>query len=127
MGACNAVLACQSAIAFDRFMDQFKSEILAHLCEWCKAHKDLVRACYVPMPFGAPCIKVFIVGRSERFDFGLSDLIADLEQDRSATSWPCDILQIPSGSPEELRTFFDPGRSILVYEDGDCGTAPSEV
>ena len=58
---------------------------------------------------------VFVVTKNQRYDFSLSDSLADLEMDLSKKAWPAEVLQIPDGSTESLQTFFDPEKAILVY------------
>jgi hypothetical protein len=121
-----AVGACQNQLAADRFVDQFSSQFLRSLADWCQVHQSQVQACYVPFPLARGCVKVFMVSKSPKFDFVLSDAIADLELNLSGLGWPCDILQIRSGGPEELRAFFAPEQSIQVCGDGNANPAPAE-
>jgi len=118
-----AVSACQNQLAADRFVREFSGQFLKVLLEWCKRHQEQVQACYVPIPVSGSCIKVFVVSNSSKFDFALSDLIADLELDFCKNGWPCDILQIGSGEPDELRAFFAPEQSIQVCGDGNANPA----
>lgn len=122
----HAVSACQNAVLLGRVADQFRTQFLGKLIEWCKSHRDRVRACYVPFPSCGCTIKVFVVARSETFDFVLSDWIADLEVECDSAGWPSDILQIASGLPEELQVFFDPEQSIQVCDDGNGSTASAK-
>jgi hypothetical protein len=107
----------------DRFTAMFSSEVLMPLHQWCLAHRESVERCYVPFEKYGNCIKVFIVGRGSRFDFALSDAISDLEATLLKSGWPCDVLQLTSGAPEELRSFFAPEQSIEVFRDGHSNTA----
>jgi hypothetical protein len=118
MGSFQAVSACQNAIARDRFVAQFRNDFLNRLYNWCRNNSRNVLRCYVPFGSYGECIKVFVVNGSARFDFNLSDSIADLELELADAGWPCDILQIASGTPEEIRAFFDPAQSIQVFGDG---------
>lgn len=126
MGSQHAISACQGAVAFDRFVEQFKNDFLRPLYTWCCEHKDSIQACYVPLPFSSSPIKVFMVAKSAKFDFALSDAIADVELEFQEDRWPCDVLQISSGSPEELQVFFDPAQSLQVYGHGDSSSAPGK-
>jgi hypothetical protein len=117
MASQRAVAACQGMYAFDRFIEQFKSVFLARLREWCEQHGEHVNACYVPYPF-LSTLKVFIVARSPKYDFTLSDPIADLELELDRKGWPSDIVQLSAGSVEDLYAFFDYPESIQVYGDG---------
>jgi len=118
MASRQAISACQSALAFDRFLGQFQTEFLRRLHDWCTEKHDLVDQCYVPFGCVGDCIKVFVVAKSARFEFALSDSIAELEAELLKINWPCDILQVASCAPDELRVFFDPEQSIQVFADG---------
>jgi hypothetical protein len=95
-------------------VDRETKELLGRLHQWCNEQRDRVQACYLPLPISGQCIKVFVVARGNRFDFALSDSIAALELELDDAGWPCDILQIATGAPEELQAFFDPTESIQV-------------
>lgn len=120
-----AAMACQNQVAMSHFMEHFQKCVLAKLAGWCQSHSANVLACYIPFPFSGTCSKVFIVTNSAKFDFQLSDAIADLEVELDEARWPCDILQIGSGGPEQLQVFFDPEQSIQVFDNGDGGATPS--
>ncbi len=120
-----AITACQNAVAIEHYLHQFKDQFLTPLHEWCEEQKAHVQSCYVA-PLTTIFIKVFVVTRSERYDFALSDLIADLESQLGKKGWRADILQIAAKSPEEIRVFFDPLESILVYHDGQRTAASAE-
>ena len=64
-------------------------------------------------------LQAFVVTKSPRFDFSLSEDISALEAELFERQWPCEVLQVPHGGIETLQTFFDPERSIQVY--GDAG------
>ncbi|MEI8374881.1 MAG: hypothetical protein WCJ35_18820 [Planctomycetota bacterium] len=113
-----AVAACQSAVANEKIAKMFGDEFLCPLHKWCLEHKTHVSQCYVPWERYGNCIKVFVVIRSKKFDFVLNDAISELEGQFIDAGWLCDILQITSGTPEELQAFFDPDNSLQVYADG---------
>ncbi len=121
-----AVSACQNALAGERFLKQFKDDFLGQLHNWCLEQHGLVDQCYVSFSHTWGYIKVFVVAKSAKFDFALSDSIADLEAKLLDLDWPCDILQIASGAPEELQVFFNPEQSIQVFTDGNTGGASSK-
>lgn len=114
MEAGTTIAACQSKLAIDRFLAQFKSELLSALVGWCEKHNDQVCACYVPF---SPELTVYVVTQANRYDFTLSDSLSDLEMDLFTRGWPVDVRQIPFGPKEVLNTFFDPAGSIQVYGD----------
>ena len=113
------VSACQHSLAATRFCEQFRNDFLPKLYAWCDEHRKRVRACYIPVSPTAGCIKVFVVTASAKFDFELSDLIAELELEMDRKTWNCDILQVGVFDQTGLETFFDPQNSIMVYGDGD--------
>ncbi|HEX7449599.1 MAG TPA: hypothetical protein VF306_18725 [Pirellulales bacterium] len=110
-----AVNACQNALAAERFWEQFTSEFLTTIHIWCEEHADHVAACYVPFPVQS--LEVFVISRSERYDFSLSDAVTSLEFELYKKRWPSDVKQIPSGTISDLETFFDPASSIQIYGD----------
>ena len=126
MASQHAVSACQNALAVDRLVEQFQKEFLRPLYTWCCDHKDGIRACYLPFPFLSVPIKVFVVAESAKFSFVLSEAIADLELQFQEDRWPCDILQISSGSIDEIQVFFNPAQSLQVYGNGDSSSAPGK-
>jgi hypothetical protein len=112
-----AVTACQGVFAVEKMLEHFTGDFLKRLSVWCEAHRDRIYACYVPFP--SQSTRVFVISASPSFDFGLSDLISDLEMDLAKSNWVADVLQLPSSSPEMLRSFFDPSRSFQVYGNAD--------
>lgn len=108
-----AVLVGQNGLAIERFWQQFTDEFLPAIHHWCEEHKDRVAACFVPFP--KDHVKVFVVRRSQTYDFTLSDDLSDLEMDLFEKQWPSEILQIPRGY---LESYFDPGASIQIYGNG---------
>src|SRR5487761_1237910 len=100
-------LASQNGLAFERFLRQFTNEFLPAIHQWCQEHHDRVEACYVPFPNDH--VRVFVVRRSNRYDFTLSDDLSDLEMDLFEKQWPSEIIQVPRGY---LVTFFDPAAAI---------------
>ena len=63
-------------------------------------------------------------GKASPFDFDLSDAIADLEVDLDSAGWPSGVLQIATGTREELQAFFDREQSLQVYDDGNGSPHP---
>jgi hypothetical protein len=110
-----AASVCQSAPAAEPFVERFKTEFLPPLREWCQAHHERIRACYVP--FASPHLTVFVITRAGRYDFALSDALSDLGFELFQKNWPAEVLQVPSGSMEDFQSFFDPSSSIQVYGD----------
>lgn len=117
-----AVAACQNGLAAERFVDQFKSQLLRRLRSWCEQHADRVQSCYVPLP-PERGVKVFVVTVSQRYDLSLSDALSDLELELDQQGWPANVVQLPSGSPDALRSYFDEAESVQVYGNGSRAQA----
>ena len=113
LGTQSGIAASQSNLASSQFFGTFKADLLPRVRQWCEQHADKVLACYVP--FGFEQLTVFAVTRLPRYDFSLSDSIADFEMDLFEADWPVDVRQIPSGSPDTLESFFNSAESIQVY------------
>ena len=108
-----AVSACQSALAVEHFFKEFKQKFLFEIHKWCEQHRDKVQSAFVvPLPNH---FQVFVVAKSDRYDFQLSDPLSDFEMEMYKNDWPCEMLQIPDGTYETLETFFDAKNSIQVY------------
>lgn len=109
-----AVDACQNQLMFDKFLEQFKKDFLRSIRDWCEGHSGHILACFVPVPpSGHP--RIFVISRSSEYNFDLSDSLTDLENELANKGWPANVLQLPSGSPESLATFFDEEHSVQVY------------
>jgi hypothetical protein len=110
--------ACGKAVTSGISASQNELRLLGVLSQvrmWCDAHERLARGCYLPSSTTGNCIKIYVVARSDKFDFELSDCIADLESKLFDDGWNCDILQIAAGSEEQLSSFFDVDRSLQIY------------
>lgn len=114
----------QEAAALQWLVSRFQSLFLKRLHVWCEKHRERIEACYVLCPLSGEQIKVLMVRRSPKFDFALSDSIADLETVFQQADWPCDILQAAPDSPGELQALFDAHGSINVY--GNSAATRSE-
>jgi hypothetical protein len=119
-----AIAGCQGAATLQWLINRFTTLFLQRLHAWCEKHPDQVEACYVLYPFSREFIKIFVVRKSAKFDFELSDSIADLEIVFENAGWPCDMLQVASGAPEELQAFFNVNQSMQIYGHG--ATAPAQ-
>jgi hypothetical protein len=97
---------------------QFQKEIMAilkHLREWMRSHASDVDKCYFGFRSGRQVI--FVVPRSAKFDFKLSDELTqlDIELAEKFHLSRCEIMQVPGYSAETLSTFIDPSEAILIY------------
>jgi hypothetical protein len=114
MTAQKAVEACQDANRHAQAVYYFKTEFLRPLHAWC-LNQPQVLACYVQIP-ASPHLSVFVISRSERYDFDLAQKISNLELKLADSGWSLHILQIPLSAGEETwQTFFDTKESIQVY------------
>src|SRR5690348_256648 len=64
-----AFLVGRNGLAFERFWQQFADDFLPAVHRWCQEHHDRVASCYVPFP--RDHAKVFVVTRSQSYDFTL--------------------------------------------------------
>ena len=72
----------------------FADKFLAPIREWCLSLGDRVGQCYVPFELTNNFITVFMVRRALKFDFVLSEAIADLDGKLIRDGWPCEVLQL---------------------------------
>lgn len=123
MAAKRAVKVLQREKAVDEKLRQFNDEYLPRLYQWCLDHHHKVRACYLglPNPYG---LTVFVIGATDQYDFELGDEISQFALELERAGWSSNILQIPDGEAEDLRTFFNPENSLEVY--AEAKTAPRE-
>ena len=123
MAAKRAVKVLQREKAVEEKLRQFNDEYLPQLYQWCLDHRDKVRACYLglPNPHG---LTVFVIGATDKYDFELGDEISKFALWLEREGWPSNILQIPDGEEEDLRTFFNPESSLEVYAEAKA--APRE-
>jgi hypothetical protein len=109
-----AVKILQREKAVEEKLHQFNDEYLPRLYQWCLDRRDKVRACYlgVPTPHG---LSVFVIAATEQYDFELGDEIAHFALRLENDGWSSNILQLPDGEEEDLRTFFKPENALEVY------------
>jgi hypothetical protein len=93
----------------------FADKFLGPLRAWCELLAGHVQQCYVPLVPVGRVMKVYVVRRSPKFDFALSDAIAELESQLMSAGWTCDVLQTGPASPKELQQYFDSENSLRVY------------
>jgi hypothetical protein len=102
--------------------EQFQSEFVKPVREWCAARADKVAGCYVPLPTGY--IRVFVVTNSRRYDFELGEEVAALERQLAYAGWRASVMQLPAAAPESQAAFFNPETALEVY--AQRGPAPAE-
>lgn len=91
----------------------FKYDLLAPLREWCESRSAQINACYVESPRGH--LDACVIGTSERYDFALSQEVAELSLaflDRGVSIF---VMMIPNSQEESILCHFNPEGAILVY------------
>ncbi|MBW3542975.1 MAG: hypothetical protein KY476_22155 [Planctomycetes bacterium] len=123
MSVSEAAQACKAFSNAALWADEFK-DFLVDLHKWCSDRPERVESCFVT--WGEGGLTVYVITKSEDYDFGLDDELHELDLHMAAVypDCPAEILQIPSGSHDELNSFFSPERSVQAY--GDKGTTPEE-
>jgi hypothetical protein len=96
-----------------RFMDDF----VAPVRQWCVAHAEKVRTCYIAPDGRAPA--VFVIGTAPGYDYSLSEPLAALEVDLHRRGWRCAVLQLPSDEPSLWPVFIREPQAIQVFPQPD--------
>jgi hypothetical protein len=123
MAAKRAVRILQREKAVEEKLRQFNDEYLPQLHQWCLDRCDKIRACYLgaPTPHG---LTVFVIAVTDQYDFELGDEISQFALRLEREGWSSNIIQIPDGEEEDLRTFFKPENCLEVYAQAKA--APGE-
>ncbi|MGH7173695.1 MAG: hypothetical protein ACRELG_25715 [Gemmataceae bacterium] len=123
MAAKRAVKILQRDNAIEEKLRRFNDEYLPQLYQWCLDRRGKVRACYLgaPTPHG---LTVFVIAATEQYDFELGDEISQFALRLEREGWSSNILQIPHGEEEDLRTFFKAEKSLEIY--AQTKAAPGE-
>ncbi len=117
-----ATESCRNAVRLDRRIERFELELLTPLHDWCSANAAKVRACYIPIP--GRQIQVFVVTRSQRFDFEFAEKVAELELQIASFGWRIGISQLPDADDGSLAAFFNPDGALEVY--AESGSTPDQ-
>jgi hypothetical protein len=117
-----ATEACRDVVRLEERIERFESEFLVPLHDWCLAHEDRVRACYVPMP--GSHIQVFVVTVSPAFDYDLAAELAALELKLARRGWRVGVSQLPYADDESPTMFFNPEGALAIH--AQPGPAPHE-
>ncbi len=117
MTAQNAVKACQDSKQRQEAIRTFKEGFLVPLLDWCRKFLDKVQACYVAAP--TTFLQVFVIGKSQKYDFDLSEELSALEL-KLADTWRVSVLQLPATAPDDLQSFFNTEGAIEVYAELDA-------
>jgi hypothetical protein len=109
-----AVEGCAIVSRQERLADLFEEQYLRPIHAWCLKHSSQVASCFLGRAHG-PSLQLFVIPATGGYDFALNEPLAKLERELQVSNWPTDALQIPHGDLDELRAFFDPQHSLLIY------------
>ncbi len=127
MTARRAAKACQQAEELDAAardqaerandaIHRFENDLILPLRNWCETNTERVTACYVPVPVGH--LEVYIVGRSEKYDFDLGSELAKFELKLVDDGWLVHTMLVPQPEDEHgMRAHFDYDGTLQVYAD----------
>jgi hypothetical protein len=118
ISAQKAVDACQQHQRTEQAIKLFKQKFLAPLRQWCDRHASKVLACYVPPPL-AGHLEVFVIGRTQKYDFDLGREAAKLELALFDAGWRVSVMLIPDCPPDSLRAHFNSDGAIEVYAQSE--------
>lgn len=109
-----AIEACKIHTSRKVWFEELRSLFL-HVNGWAIKNKDHVRSCYAQPRAGL--VAIFIIPIKDSFDFDLADQIADLDLELSQEFplVPAEVLQIPGGEEDGLRTFVDSDIAKHLY------------
>lgn len=119
-----AARACKAHEASKEWAQVF-NELLVDLNSWCGRHGGVVQRCLVTWGEGGLHVFVVTQGDQYRFDFDDHVTLLNLRLAKAYPRHPTEIVQIPDGEPEALRSLFSPERCLQVY--GQSTSAPKEV
>jgi hypothetical protein len=114
MSCANAVEACLRHKS-EKIVRSDIEKMIAHSRAWSAERGERISAAFIG-PHESK-ITVFVVPKSEGFDFDLAEEVAELAHDLSRTYqavWS-DALEVPGGDDESLRTFIDFETVIPIY------------
>jgi hypothetical protein len=118
--AAHACRVVENQVLWARQFEEFLREI--H--NWCETQGATVASCFVT--WGDGVINVIVVTRGGDYRFSFDDDITSLNV-RLANihpECPAEVIQIPNGPPEMLRSFFAAEKALQVY--GDNTATPRE-
>jgi hypothetical protein len=106
--------ACKASEELKIWKTHFE-DFLAHIYRWCADQREIIVGCYLaPTSEG---LKVFVTTHGEAFHFDFADCLTELELElaRLYPMCPVEVLQMPSSSPDSLRSFFSPEKAYQLY------------
>lgn len=115
--------ACRLGISVEVWFGECK-DMFEHVSEWARGHAGQVIACYaVPRGTG---IGLFLVPKSQSFNFDLADELADLNRElvQKFNVGTVEIHQVPG---DELGRFLVIEESRQVYSDANSPHQPVEA
>jgi len=109
-----AAWSCQMGDKILRFHERYK-EILTCVRQWIDRNTDQVASCY--SAFQDHQLMFFFVPKVGRYDFDLSDKLADLDIDLVTRfeEFHCETLQIPAATSDTLSTFINTTEAQQLY------------
>jgi hypothetical protein len=110
-------LLMQPSTMLQLFMEEFVSPVR----EWCRANSQRVRECFLSIYEDGPA--VFVVGRTDGYDYSLSGPLSDFEMELHRKGFPCSVLQLPSCNPALFRAFIDEKKAIQVCPEPNTNTS----
>lgn len=92
-------------------------QLLTYVRHWAEARADRVRSCFAAQRDSE--MAIYVVPRSNRFDFDLSDELTqlDLELAEKFQACPCDVLQIPDEARDRLEDLAGHRLAVHIYGD----------
>jgi hypothetical protein len=106
--------ACKNAVRYEERVQQFENELIFPLRDWCEVRADKVSACYF-CPSEAGVLPVFVVGRTEEYDFALSKDVSDLAIIFESKGWSLDPHLAGACPDEELYSLFNTDLALQIY------------
>lgn len=96
---------------FKKAADDFR-ELLDEIAEWATDNADRVSKLFLIVD--VEVINLFVVAKSEEYDFALRKLLSDLVLSLREGGNPVRGSIIPDGTPEELRGVFDHDQAMSL-------------
>lgn len=116
-----AVEACKLGLGRDVVLRELGSLCL-HIKKWAETNSSSITRCFASPRDNQ--VGIYVVPRSGRFDFGLSDRLTELDLEL-ATKFqmvPCDVLQVPERDTDTMEFLRQSSLMISIY--GDETTTP---
>jgi len=113
--SCRDTVRCASiGLGWNAISDEIDA-IVRHVAEWAKSQHGVVEHCYVGIREGHLVVLVMPVGGSLRPDLASTLTELDIAIAEKFQACPCDVLQIPGSSLDDLSTIAYPQGLAHVY------------